>query len=115
MLKFKYRCSECDGIEIVNCTSVYQANTLLVPCTMCTGFNPPVTSPPRCILVDEVKEAEAEVSSVDLAVCLEIVRDLALVMPCAESMEDCDAADFKDRAGTFFDLILRAREAVKGE
>jgi transcription elongation factor Elf1 len=43
MLKYRYICPECGEEEIVDCTSIYHARTLFVPCTMCTGFNPPMS------------------------------------------------------------------------
>jgi hypothetical protein len=41
-----------------------------------------------------------------------IVEDLAELFSEAKSMEDLDAADFKDNAVKVFDLVLRARKVV---
>ena len=41
-----------------------------------------------------------------------ILEDLAGLFSEAKSMEDLDAADFKDNAGKIFDLVIRARKVV---
>jgi hypothetical protein len=41
-----------------------------------------------------------------------VLEDLAGLFSGTEDMADLDAADFKDRAGEIFDLVLRARKAI---
>jgi hypothetical protein len=44
-----------------------------------------------------------------------ILEDLAELFSEAKGMADLDAADFKDKAGEIFDLVLRARKAVNSD
>jgi hypothetical protein len=39
----------------------------------------------------------------------DLTEDLGKLFPNAESMDDLDAADFKDKAGKIWSLIERAR------
>jgi hypothetical protein len=72
-IAYIYRCPECDNIEEVKLFPD-QIEKVAVPCTMCTGLNPPLTIPPppmtredaapmpHCVLVCPKDEIELKIS-----------------------------------------------------